>query len=76
MDDDEDLLDMSGEDLIRETQESLATFSRNIVKKLGICQTTGMGTETVNDNNHNTINCCQCQCYIIHLSFCYDKIGL
>ena len=48
--DGEDLLDMSGEDLIRETQESPATFSRNIIKSLGICQMTGMGTETVNNN--------------------------
>ena len=55
--DGEDLLDMSGEDLIRETQESLATFSRNVIKRLGICQTTDMGTETVNNNiNNNASN--------------------
>ena len=48
--DGEDLLDMSGEDLIRETQESPATFSRNVIKRLGICQTIDMGTETVNNN--------------------------
>ena len=53
--DGEDLLDMSGEDLIRETQESPATFSRNVIKRLGICQTTDMGTETVNNNINNNV---------------------
>ena len=32
---------------VPETQESLATFSRNIIKRLGICHTS-LGTDPVN----------------------------
>lgn len=45
------LLDISEDNiLVRETQESPATFSRNLIQRLGICQKIE-GAETVNNNN-------------------------
>ena len=54
---DEGLLDMSQEILVTETQDDdfPATFSKNIVKKLGIRQTK-RGTEAVITNNNRTDN--------------------
>lgn len=51
--DDDNFLDMSGDDLIiRETQDLPATFSKNTIKKLSIHQTIcNMGTDTINNNN-------------------------
>ena len=50
---DDNLLDTSDNDLIiKETQESPATFGKNIINKFGICQTTNMGTDTVTNNNN------------------------
>ena len=74
--DDEDLLDMSGEDLIRETQESPATFSRNIIKSLRICQTTGMGTETVNNNNNHKARDTLSLIYIMNSWLCYHPSSM
>ena len=52
---DEGFLDMSQEILVKETQDDFpATFSKNIIKKLGICQTK-RGAEAVTTNN-NQIN--------------------
>ena len=50
---DDGLLDMSQEILVRETQEEgfPATFSKNIVMKLGILQMK-RGTEAVTPNNN------------------------
>ena len=51
---DEGLLDMSQEILVRETQDDFpATFSKNIIKKLGIRQTK-RGAEAVTTNNNQT----------------------
>ena len=53
---DEGLLDMSQEILVKETQDdSPATFSKNIIKKLGNRQTK-RGAEAVTTNNNQTKN--------------------
>ena len=48
---DEGLLDLEDEILVKETQDTPNTFSKNLIKKLGICCNSCSGTEAVSLNN-------------------------
>ena len=48
---DEGLLDLEDDIVIKETQDTPNTFSKNLIKKLGICRNRGSGTEAVSLNN-------------------------
>lgn len=50
------LLDALDDDiLVKETQKSPTTFTKNMIKRLGICQRIE-GTEAVNNTNIQSIN--------------------
>ena len=57
---DDKLLDVSQDDiLVEETpQDSPATFSRNLLSKLGINRTKPEAEAITPNNNNNTVNCC------------------
>ena len=48
---DEGLLDLEDDVLVKETQDTPNTFSKNLIKKLGICRNRCSGTEAVSLNN-------------------------
>ena len=48
---DEGLLDLEDDILVKETQDTPNIFSKNLIKKLGICRNCCSGTEAVSLNN-------------------------
>ena len=48
---DEGLLDLEDDIVIKEMQDTPNTFSKNLIKKLGICRNRSSGTEAVSLNN-------------------------
>ena len=69
---DEGLLDLHDNVIVKETQDTPNTFSNNLIQKLGICRNLSSGTEAVSSNNpnYNHLNVCIC----IHLGI--NKLSL
>ena len=57
---DEGLLDLHDNVIVKETQDTPNTFSNNLIQKLGICRNLSSGTEAVSSNNpnYNHLNVC------------------
>ena len=48
---DEELLNLDNDVIVKETQDTPNTFSKNLIQKLGICRNLSSGTEAVSSNN-------------------------
>ena len=78
---DEGLLDLEDDVLVKETQDTPNTFSKNLIKKLGICRNRCSGTEVVSSNNPKNSNTFQITVKIkgvkvlIICHYCFIKVG-
>ena len=77
---DEGLLDLEDDVLVKETQDTPSTFSKNLIKKLGIYRNRCSGTEAVSSNNPKNSNTFQISenqrvKVLIICHCCFIKVG-